>query len=85
MEWSITNLRVSNSPELTLTKLERLMAREEEWLSYKMEVHINMDSPYLLRLEMRPSMLDDQKQILRVDDIVIEYAPVLNADTEIYG
>ena len=84
MEWSITNLRVPNSPELTLTNLERLMAREEEWLSYKMEVHINMDSPYLLRLEMKPSMAE-QEQILMVDDIVIEYAPVLHPDKEIYG
>ena len=83
--WSIQNLRVPDSPELTLTNLARLMATEGKWVSYKMEVHINMASIYLLRLEMRPSMLDDQKQILRVDDIVIEYAPVLNADTEIYG
>ena len=85
LKWSIKNLRVPNSPELTLTNLARLMATEDKWVSYKMEVHINMDSTYVLRLEMRPSMLDDQRQILRVDDIVIEYAPVLNADTEIYG
>ena len=84
LEWSITNLRVPSSAELTLTNLARLMAREGEWLSYKMEVHINMDSSYLLRLEMWPSMTD-QKQVLMVDDIIIEYAPVLHPDTEIYG
>ena len=61
------------------------MAKEGEWVSYKMEVHINMDSPYLLSLEMKPGMMEDQVQVLRVDDIVIEYALVLYADKEIYG
>ena len=82
--WSVTNLRVPDSPELTLTNLALLMAKEGEWVSYKMEVHINMASTYLLRLEIWPSM-SDQKQVLMVDDIVIEFAPVLNADSEIYG
>ena len=83
LKWSLTNLRVPDSPELTLTNLANLMASEGEWVSYKMEVHINMDSNYLLRLEMKVGMLSHQ--VLQVDDIIIEYAPVLNADTKIYG
>lgn len=60
LKWSLTNLRIPDSPELTLTNLANLMASEGEWVSYKMEVHINMDSNYLLRLEMKAGMLSHQ-------------------------
>ena len=73
----LTNLNHQNSSRLLLTEMTVLETVEGEWSRYQLEIIVTQERRYKLELMMTPGMKDGN--VLQLDDVKLEYAPVLGS------